>query len=267
MEFRALAVRECAAALPWPGAKWPDIVDAAVYKGSGLRMIGSRKFKAPPYVYLPTYEVDADGVVSPISHPWASISDWVRLTSIREVPGAAASSASLSPSSSTPSPATTLSLEDKLDEGDHVAILQRQCAGKGEGLDNLRMTPALRGILETHRINFPYDKARITSVYHIKGRGKGGSGGKGAVYVLASDSKRCLNLVSTKNRGNHHSNHVYFVLNETGLYQRCFCQCETAANRLDGPCKRFNKHIQPFRGVYKALHEKLTEYARTCGRA
>jgi len=52
-------------------------------------------------------------------------------------------------------------------------------------------------------------------------------------YLINVDSHWCLNLQS-----DHKSNGIYFVINEEGLFQKCFCRCATV--RLSGiRCEEF----------------------------
>lgn len=54
------------------------------------------------------------------------------------------------------------------------------------------------------------------------------------VYILCSQSKYCTNLGK-----NHNSEHIYFKLNKNGIYQKCFCRCDTMENRKYGFCKDY----------------------------
>lgn len=59
----------------------------------------------------------------------------------------------------------------------------------------------------------------------------------GQAYIVATDCKMCLNL-----SGEHRSNHIYFVINRNGIYQKCHCICETI--RGSGKmCKDFESPI------------------------
>lgn len=64
---------------------WEKVYDAAVYKGSGLRMIYATKGAEDPRVYVPHYLLDNEGC-TPLDHQGASFSDkrkWIHATSIR----------------------------------------------------------------------------------------------------------------------------------------------------------------------------------------
>jgi len=63
-----------------------------------------------------------------------------------------------------------------------------------------------------------------------------------SAYLIGTNSSYCENLGRS-----HNSNHVWFVANETCVYQRCFCTCETLQGRKNGFCKDFTgrKHMLP----------------------
>jgi hypothetical protein len=48
-------------------------------------------------------------------------------------------------------------------------------------------------------------------------------------YIINTSSRYCQNL-----QREHNSNGIYFVLNRTGLYQKCFCRCNTTEGRVSG---------------------------------
>lgn len=52
------------------------------------------------------------------------------------------------------------------------------------------------------------------------------------MYAVQTDSKYCENL-----HRNHSSNHVWFVIDDGRLAQKCFCTCETEEGRKKGMCK------------------------------
>ena len=63
-----------------------------------------------------------------------------------------------------------------------------------------------------------------------------------SVYLIGTNSSYCENLGRS-----HNSNHIWFVANETCVYQKCFCTCETLQGRRNGFCKDFSgrKHMLP----------------------
>ena len=66
------------------------------------------------------------------------------------------------------------------------------------------------------------------------------------VYILCSVSKYCNNIGR-----NHNSEHIYFKLNSLGIFQRCFCKCDTTDGRKHGYCKD-----------YQSQPKKLTPHLR-----
>lgn len=50
-------------------------------------------------------------------------------------------------------------------------------------------------------------------------------------YIVRTSSRYCLNI----NR-EHHSNHVYYVIEKNYAYQKCFCTCDTLSGRMNGKC-------------------------------
>lgn len=53
-------------------------------------------------------------------------------------------------------------------------------------------------------------------------------------YIAKIDSMYCLNI-----QREHNSCGIYFQITETGLYQRCFCRCDTEEGRLNGLCSEY----------------------------
>ena len=53
-------------------------------------------------------------------------------------------------------------------------------------------------------------------------------------YLLKTTSRWCENL-----RREHHSNHVWFLIQDSTVCQKCFCRCETMEGRRSGFCKDF----------------------------
>lgn len=53
-------------------------------------------------------------------------------------------------------------------------------------------------------------------------------------YIAKIDSMYCLNI-----QREHNSCGIYFQITEQGMYQRCFCRCETLEGRMDGYCSKY----------------------------
>ena len=70
----------------------------------------------------------------------------------------------------------------------------------------------------------------------------------GKYYVARTDSTFCMNIAR-----NHCSNTIYFLINEYGIYQKCFCQCPTTVGRRFGLCKEYSSKIRPLKSELQAL--------------
>ena len=68
------------------------------------------------------------------------------------------------------------------------------------------------------------------------------SGEKNDYYLVRTNSSFCMNMARF-----HNSNTIYFVINEMGICQKCFCRCETTQGRRFGiMCKDYHSEIKPF---------------------
>jgi hypothetical protein len=56
-------------------------------------------------------------------------------------------------------------------------------------------------------------------------------------YLITVDSKYCQNL-----QGEHSNNQIYFVITNTGLFQKCFCRCNTIEKRKFGKCMDYTSY-------------------------
>ena len=61
---------------------------------------------------------------------------------------------------------------------------------------------------------------------------------QGKFYIAQIDSNYCLNI-----ERDHNSVGIYFQITETGMYQRCFCRCETLEGRINGLCSKFKSKV------------------------
>lgn len=260
LAFRDHAVRQCRQQVTQgalPDLDWSSILDQAVYRGSGLRMVGSKKFNAPPYIYAPRSEYEPDGSVVDVANPWAAIRSWVKKTSIRSIAHAAPPAGAQEAAGGGGGPllpAKRSFMDRLLSEQDEDGIIQR--AYKGTRVSQSKITPEVRQQLQAIQavLPVPYRKeaCRITALYKY--------GKDQPTFVLATDSKFCLNLM--KNKGRHNSNHVYFVLNSRKIVQKCFCQCETLAGRKsEAMCKDFVGKLRDF-GV--GMKRACPEYEQIC---
>lgn len=79
-------------------------------------------------------------------------------------------------------------------------------------------------------------------------------------YIVNTNCKFCLNI-----KGNHNSNHIYFLIFITGtkmqLTQRCHCTCNTPHSGTNILCKTYsskNVEIPPQTELYKSLMPPVT---------
>ena len=88
-------------------------------------------------------------------------------------------------------------------------------------------------------------------------------------YLINVDSQYCLNLGTC-----HRSNGIYFIINEEGLFQKCFCRCNTLDGRLSGvKCEHFTSDafylpddLEPilFSSFDDKLHSKFSKFVDRC---
>jgi len=63
---------------------------------------------------------------------------------------------------------------------------------------------------------------------------------QGNFYIAKIDSMYCLNI-----QREHNSCGIYFQITDQGLFQRCFCRCETLEGRNNGYCSKFKSTVFP----------------------
>jgi hypothetical protein len=61
------------------------------------------------------------------------------------------------------------------------------------------------------------------------------------VNVKGENSRLCLNYQSQS----HNSNSIYFYVTVQGMFQRCYCRCQTTFNRMYGKCADFKSQVMP----------------------
>jgi len=81
--------------------------------------------------------------------------------------------------------------------------------------------------LETYiRLKLPgQSEARITKIFQHED-----------IYLVSTTSMYCENIGRA-----HNSNHVWFMVTESSVVQKCFCRCETIQGRKNGFCKDFGE--------------------------
>lgn len=60
------------------------------------------------------------------------------------------------------------------------------------------------------------------------------------VQVRGDGSSYCLNY-----RRDHRSNRIYFMVKPEGVYQKCYCRCDTTKDRLNGKCADYMSKVYP----------------------
>ena len=173
---------------------WRDVVDAAVYSGSGLRMPWSSKRDAPG-VYRPAATCSAEGEMRDVPPPKTAgeIREWVKWTSIRA-----------------PDAAPTKTCVVTADDGGHVVRDSGSSSGAAATAESLGEHVA---VLEKVHATLPaaYADQKFTGMHRFGD----------FCAVLRSDSKKCGN----KGYEAHTKNTVYFVVLRKGYaYQRCYCR-------------------------------------------
>jgi len=172
-----------------PGHAWSEIVDVAVYGGSGLRMPWSRKKNAPG-VYIPTTVIDHTGSITSVNKPETvlEIQRWVHRCSIR-TPGAL--------------PTGTCIVTAPIDDNTRSTL--------PEGPRAESMTEYTEALEMVHNVLPEVYRSQQFTTMHRYGD---------HCIVLRSSSKQCGN----KQYHAHASSNVYFVLvRKKGIgYQRCF---------------------------------------------
>lgn len=73
-------------------------------------------------------------------------------------------------------------------------------------------------------------------------------------YTIKVDSRYCQNI-----QREHYSNGIYFVLNRSGLYQKCFCKCNTTSERVSG--KRCCEYHSPRVQIPQKIKDVLFPYS------
>jgi len=80
---------------------------------------------------------------------------------------------------------------------------------------------------DEHIIPEVFRNIQISGIFLCKGK-------KSAYYILRTNCSFCLNYGQE-----HASNTIYFIINQFGLYQKCFCRCDTTQGRKHGRCLEF----------------------------
>lgn len=189
---------------------WDSIIDAVVYKSSGLRMPWSAKGRHDPRVYVPRARL-ADGALHPLQAPTGvgALRELVRQLSIRTF-GA--------------EPTVTVA-------GSDDAAAAAAGGGDDGGAYVHRSLAAFADVLPALAAALPLEflGQRFTGLMAAE-----------HCYMLRSTARHCFNLGRA-----HRTNNVYFVVTRRGVSQRCYCRCETTEGRRFGMCKDFSSDWWP----------------------
>lgn len=221
MSFRTFCLQKCIDTFGESFLnKWNDILDPSVYKSSGLRIVGSSK-RDVPGVYWPTevYYPDGNVLRVPRESVQANMQKWLEDTTLRVAEREYGSNHGSN---------------EPLAESDRV---KEAFSGKGR-LERLSMVDdtykVVARALETTLPPF-FKQCKVTSIYKFVPENKK----KACTFVFGTNCRNCMNKPS----GPHKSNHVYFKVDQTGIYQRCFDRDEDECDRCTGSCKDFDQKV------------------------
>ena len=62
--------------------------------------------------------------------------------------------------------------------------------------------------------------------------------GNNNYYLVRTHSSFCMNVAR-----DHNSNTIFFVVNEHGMFQKCFCRCDTLEGRRFGLCRDYRSKV------------------------
>lgn len=223
LAFRQATVDRCRAQFGEGkmGREWGSVIDECVYRSSGLRMAFSCK-KIREDIYRPSLLVTVSATeVQGLQMPSTEVKDisdtaedWIGHCSIRYHGP----------------------LKTKVQECVDVAILHKPASSRSPPQD---IGPHKDGLQELRKaLPACYRNVRFTKLV------KGESGSK---YILATNSRTCLNLEAGADGqpGQHKSNNIFFVVDSTSTHQQCHCSCEGSEGRVHGPCKDFRSNGFP----------------------
>lgn len=236
----AMQLREqcvSAAAAQRPTLNWNDIIDGAVYRNNGLRMImslkggGSYARYVPSFTFEPANNADGEDGVTPLvpvgKDYLTDLCMWVDRFSIHLC-----------------APPPPLSDAVKVEDGEIQSNRDFDTYGlseHGKGLDAATLEKSRYGGISAadgvsvHEMSDeiqelrellppPFSNARFTSIH-------GKPSERFPRFVISTDSRYCLNY-----QKEHRSNRVYLSVEREGVFQCCFCTCDTDAGRRYGKC-------------------------------
>ena len=211
-----------------PSVPWEDLIDAAVYRNNGLRMMMSLK-RGSPAAYVPSFLwLGGEAALSPIAREdvHADLAGWVQRTSLFSAEAEAARSALAAEATA----ASSAAADHPGEEGNREGGVLATALESRSSLTTLdpEVLQSLRALLPE-----PYRSPEACRITSVRTSAETGS------YVLFTDSRHCMNLGRA-----HSSNHIYLVANRHGLFQRCFCTCDTTGGgRVHGRCRDLNLQL------------------------
>ena len=203
-----------------------DIVDESVFKGSGLRLTGSRK----GHFISQTKEWEDEGreykLYDVLIENKSCIKEFDNLNSnylelIRQT--------------------SIITLEDKITPFNYVNIAEECEMSPDE--ENMNVNVGSWVKLDKTSINYIEIKKFFNLYvkgYYDKDIKRIYVSDNNKTYLINSKSKYCQNIGR-----NHNSEHIYFLLTSTGIVQKCFCKCNTLDDRKYGYCKDFSSNSIP----------------------
>jgi hypothetical protein len=235
VRLREACVRECRQcqerALSEEVIDWSDVIDAAVYRNNGLRMILSEKGNEkdargirirskyePAFVLHPNTQ---QLVAVPREEYVCDLVTWVERFSVY-----------------VPSPPPCVIVHKKKKkrtrEDGQEEVEEEEEEEEEEDVvtvyDNIHNAADVSGHMAQEADELrahlppPYASARFTSI-----RESGGSTSPG--FAVFTDCRHCLNYGKA-----HRSNHTYLSIDSQGVFQCCFCTCDTVEGRKYGRC-------------------------------
>lgn len=192
---------------------WPNVYDETVYRGTGLRVIMSMKKPGAPEgsEYVPCALLDCNGAfVQDQVRMDPDLLSWVQRCSVQ---------------------APIELSKDVIDLTSSSTSMSQPSKGSSSNRGNYTSSaPDLTTDQENELIDcipIQYQPCRVTHIHQC-----------GNMYLLATTSRFCANLGR-----DHNSNHVYFVVNDKGVHQRCHCACNTTSGRRKGLCADFSERV------------------------
>jgi hypothetical protein len=257
---------------------WFDVVDSSVYLSNGLRMIGSRKCvkcpackgkrcnecvnigkvdKGRPYRVCAVYQEGAYDVER-LQKLTANFAQCVSYCSIRNLGATEPTPPGWKRYLGCPTIDSTL-LKDKSATIDPKLSVARRFAKivDGKPIDTKftedqigqKKQKALCVSLPENTLLFNAAKdevQRFDAVYRhliIRSVMAPKNSSYYRVCVQGEGSSICFNLTAEKKE--HNNNSIYFLVKPSGVYQRCWCSCETLTHRKNGLCKSFSLGPRP----------------------